>query len=388
MNVKFKLVIVSHALAQKSAWARWQRLAEMFPVQVTLLVPAKWVSYWFDKKTVFNSDLYNLDRFQVIPIETSNESNWCTYYFKSIDANLKKLEPDIIFVIQEPLTNILNQMMFYRLIWARKAKVVFYSYLNIPPNITSLRGKMYSKVHFITIKYLTHLAVCGSFDAVKVLRGMGFTKRIFLQTEIGIDEMVFCPDDSKRDQVRIDLKLDGFVVGYCGRLSPEKGIIDLVQACLNLSWNWRLLCVGDGELKDQIMDILSKANLADRIIITGQIPHNDVQIYLRAMDCMVVPSRTTSTWKEQFGLVIPQAMACKVPVIGSNSGAIPEVIGENGLLFPEGDILALTRHIDKLQSDKSFSTSIAENGLNAAIIKYSASNLAKEIYEEFSRMFL
>jgi glycosyltransferase involved in cell wall biosynthesis len=66
---------------------------------------------------------------------------------------------------------------------------------------------------------------------------------------------------------------------------------------------------------------------------------------MNALDVLVLPSRTTPTWKEQFGRVIIEAHACGVPVIGSDSGAIPEVIGPAGLTFPEGNIAALADSI-------------------------------------------
>ena len=65
-------------------------------------------------------------------------------------------------------------------------------------------------------------------------------------------------------------------------------------------------------------------------------PLNDVPRHLRALDALVLPSESTPLWKEQFGHVLIEAMACGVPVVGSDSGAIPEVIGEAGLLFPGG----------------------------------------------------
>ncbi|HEU4793225.1 MAG TPA: glycosyltransferase, partial [Nitrolancea sp.] len=69
---------------------------------------------------------------------------------------------------------------------------------------------------------------------------------------------------------------------------------------------------------------------------------------LSELDILVVPSRTRRNWKEQFGRVIIEAMACQVPVVGSNSGEIPHVIGEGGLIFPEGNVVLLARRLDEL----------------------------------------
>jgi glycosyltransferase involved in cell wall biosynthesis len=96
------------------------------------------------------------------------------------------------------------------------------------------------------------------------------------------------------------------------------------------------------------------------------------------MDCLVLPSRTTPDWKEQFGLVLAQAMLCGVPVIGSDSGAIPETIGEAGLLFPEGDTDALAAHIRRLMQRPEMRAELAAVGRRWGSARYSATALAAE----------
>ena len=72
-------------------------------------------------------------------------------------------------------------------------------------------------------------------------------------------------------------------------------------------------------------------------------PSTEVPAVLRALDVLVLPSLTTPSWKEQFGRVLQEAMACAIPVVGSDSGEIPHVIGDAGLVTPEGDAAALRR---------------------------------------------
>jgi len=67
--------------------------------------------------------------------------------------------------------------------------------------------------------------------------------------------------------------------------------------------------------------------------------------YLNCLDLGIVPSLTTRRWKEQFGRVLVEFMSCEVPVIGSNSGAIPEVLGDAGWIFPENDLQELLRMV-------------------------------------------
>jgi glycosyltransferase involved in cell wall biosynthesis len=83
---------------------------------------------------------------------------------------------------------------------------------------------------------------------------------------------------------------------------------------------------------------------------------------MRELDALVLPSRTTSVWKEQFGRVIVEAMACQTPVIGSDSGAIPEVIGDAGLIFPEGDAHALGNCLRRLIESPDLRRELGERG--------------------------
>jgi glycosyltransferase involved in cell wall biosynthesis len=89
------------------------------------------------------------------------------------------------------------------------------------------------------------------------------------------------------------------------------------------------------------------------------------------MDVLVLPSRTRPHWKEQLGRVLIEAMACEVPVVGSRSGAIPDVIGDAGLLFPEGDVARLREAIDRLLGDEGYGRDLAARGRRRAETEFS-----------------
>jgi glycosyltransferase involved in cell wall biosynthesis len=84
---------------------------------------------------------------------------------------------------------------------------------------------------------------------------------------------------------------------------------------------------------------------------------------MRAFDVMVLPSRSIPTWREQFGRVLTEAMACGTPLIGSSCGAIPEVIGDAGLIVPEEDHLALAGALDRLAGDGRLRERLSERAL-------------------------
>jgi len=100
---------------------------------------------------------------------------------------------------------------------------------------------------------------------------------------------------------------------------------------------------------------------------------------------VVLPSCTTRVWKEQFGRILVEAMACKVPVVGSDSGAIPEVVGDAGLIFPEGDAAALAECLRQLKESPELRQELAERGYVRAATHYSqerTGSLSVNFYKE------
>jgi glycosyltransferase involved in cell wall biosynthesis len=152
-----------------------------------------------------------------------------------------------------------------------------------------------------------------------------------------------------------------FTVGFAGRLVPQKGILDLVDACRLVPGPLRLLVVGDGPLRSALEALtLHDAEIA---LVSG-LSHDRMPEEYAEMDVLVLPSRTTEKWAEQFGRVLVEALSCGVPVVGSSSGEIPWVIEATGggLIFPEGDVEALARIIGELRADPERRAELARTG--------------------------
>ncbi len=157
-----------------------------------------------------------------------------------------------------------------------------------------------------------------------------------------------------------------FTVGFAGRLVPEKGITDLLEAVKRLDGPVRLLVVGDGPTRAE----LEAADLPNATIeIRRRIPNERVREEGYAeMDVLAVPSRTTETWAEQFGRVLVEAMLCGRPVVGYESGEIGWVIrtAGGGLVVPEGDIDGLAAALSRLQHSPEERAALTARGLEGA----------------------
>jgi glycosyltransferase involved in cell wall biosynthesis len=157
-----------------------------------------------------------------------------------------------------------------------------------------------------------------------------------------------------------------FTVGFAGRLVPEKGLDTLTAALCQLDPPVELLVAGDGPLRDWLESVdLGSGQLR---IVRGT-DHAEMANVYAQMDVLVLPSRTTPGWAEQFGRVLVEALWCGTPVIGSDSGEIPWVIQTTGggLVFPEGDDSALADQLSRLRDDRDLWVRLAEQGRSRAV---------------------
>jgi glycosyltransferase involved in cell wall biosynthesis len=100
----------------------------------------------------------------------------------------------------------------------------------------------------------------------------------------------------------------------------------------------------------------------------------------------VLPSRTRPNWKEQFGRALVEAMACEVPVVGSDSGEIPNVIGDAGLVFPEGDVAALAGHLRRLQDSQDMRRDLGRRGRARVLDRFTQARVAEQTYQLYRQI--
>lgn len=202
----------------------------------------------------------------------------------------------------------------------------------------------------------------------------------------GVDTDHFMPDAHARQQVRQALGWgDGTpVVGFLGRFVAEKGVGWLTRVLDDIRRPWRALFVGSGPLEPELRAWAAR-HPAQVAIETGA-GHDDVPRWLNAMDMLCAPSLTTSRWREQFGRMLIEAFACGVPVVASSSGEIPHVVGDAGIVVPEGDAGRWQEAIASLLDDEAARRSLGEKGRRRAIATYDWSSIAAQHAEFFDEV--
>jgi glycosyltransferase involved in cell wall biosynthesis len=202
----------------------------------------------------------------------------------------------------------------------------------------------------------------------------------------GVDVDRFRPDAAAGAAIRRRLGWadDAHVVGYLGRFEPQKGIGDLMAALDWMRTPWHALFVGGGSMQPDL-DGFAKSH-AGRVYVAGGVPHGDVPAWLNAMTVLCAPSRTTARWREQFGRMLIEAMACGVPVAASNSGEMPAVVAGAGRVLPEGDPGGWASALDALLEDRAALADLSRRGRDRAVSTFAWPVVARRHLEFFDAL--
>lgn len=169
---------------------------------------------------------------------------------------------------------------------------------------------------------------------------------------------------------------DAFVVGMVGRLSKQKAPDVFVKAAKLIKQkipNAYFLMVGDGELRDQIEAMIHKFDLDSSFLITGWV--DNPTAYMKVMDVGCLLSR----W-EGFGLVLPEYMACRVPIVATNVDAIPNIIinDQNGLLIDKDSFQKASCRVIEIYENILLRKRLVYGAYKKVMNQFSAHRLVKQ----------
>lgn len=183
----------------------------------------------------------------------------------------------------------------------------------------------------------------------------------------GIDTGLFHPRADREALLRgAGIPPERFVALYAGRIAPEKQpevAVEAVARFAELSGGaeTQLVVAGDGPAADDMRARAHKRRI--NALFVGALPQAELQRWMASADALLFPSAT-----ETFGNVALEAMACGLPVVGANGGAVPDTVrdGVNGLLCPPGDADAFADALARLHGDEALRSALAAAGLNEA----------------------
>ncbi len=290
-----------------------------------------------------------------------------------LSSKLLQFKPDLIYCEHEQESLITLETVVLRRLLMHRVPLALYAWHNLRRRSSWL----VRVVSGATLRAAQHI-FCASTESIQVLRQKGYSGGASVVQQTGVDLRYFYPRPADDLQMRLDL--GGFVVGFIGRLAPEKGVDTLLYAIaqLPLSIHTSVMIIGTGMERERLELLATRLGISKKCRFLGALPYDQIAEYMSAMNLLVLPSLTTSNWKEQFGRVLVEAMACGVNVAGSDSGAIPEVIGDAGLIFPEGAVTRLAKIIEELATHPDLCRAYAERGYQRVLQNYTTERVAEK----------
>jgi glycosyltransferase involved in cell wall biosynthesis len=265
------------------------------------------------------------------------------FYLARCHAIAARLRPDVAFVEAEPFSFSATQwsLALGRLGVPFGVQCAENIDRSLPPPVRWMRSRVLRKAAFVAARSDTAGELAGVWGAH--------------------GEVALAPHAVPRWEQAPAPGARPFTVGYAGRLVPSKGLGDLLAAVRRLDAPVELVMIGDGETRAELE---GQAIPGSTVRVLDDLSHDEMAAGYGQLDVLALPSHTTPTWKEQFGRVIVEALWCGVPVVGSDSGEIPWLIGltGGGLVFPEGDEVRLAEQLQRLRDDPPLRAELAARG--------------------------
>lgn len=264
-------------------------------------------------------------------------------------------------------------------------KMVLTVWENIPfQSLRAFRGVASNERIYEFIKENTDVFIAVTGRARKALQVEGVPEEKIRTVPVGIDVARFKParDPAMREELGI---ADGeFALLFVGRLTPEKGVYDLLHAMKLMALDRgmdgvRVVLAGAGPEREGIVRRARKLGVEGRLRLAGNFSYGAMPRLYNAADAFVLPSIPVHFWQEQFGMVLLEAMASGLPVVATASGSIPEVVGDAGILVQPGDPVSIAGAVERLAGDAALRGALGARARSRAESEFDTAKVAGQI---------
>jgi glycosyltransferase involved in cell wall biosynthesis len=358
-----RVLILSKATVVGAYQTKLTALAAKPGLELTAVAPPAWQ----DERGLIPLERLYTKGYELVVTPIRLNGHFHLHHYPGLPDILARARPEILHIDEEPY----NYATFHAAAAFRRVcptgRILFFSWQNIlrryPLPFSWIEQQVYRSAD---------AAIAGNREAADILRTKGFRKEVRIIPQFGVTES-FRPDGHQREPGPI-------VIGYAGRLVHEKGITILLQALAQVEGDSQLRIRGSGPLYASLAKYATQLGIADRVQFAPWAESGEMPRFYNSLDVLVVPSLTRPNWKEQFGRVIMESMACGVPVIGSSSGEIPNVVGDAGVIVPEGDADALARALNALILDPARRRQLGARGRCRALEHFSQARVVTDTF--------
>jgi glycosyltransferase involved in cell wall biosynthesis len=364
-----KVVIVSKALVVGAYQRKLEDIARLGDVEVVAVVPPSWRDRAYEVALERSAGR----GYELIVSPLAFNGSYHAFFFPRLGGIFDQQRPDILHFDEEPY----NLATFLAAAGARRRGIpfIFFTWQNLLRSYPPPFRWMERFVHGSSAS-----AIAGTESAARVLEAKGYKNHVAVIPQFGVDPEIYRPADPARQ------RSGPLSIGFAGRLVPEKGVSLLVEACARLSQDYRLTILGGGPAEQGIRATVARLGVADRVAMPGPLPSSAMPGWLQSLDVLVLPSLSQQSWIEQFGRILVEAMACGVAVVASTCGELPDVIGEGGLTFPEGDTAALALKLEKLAEDQSLRAELGNRGRARVLDRFTGERVAADTVDVYRRI--
>jgi glycosyltransferase involved in cell wall biosynthesis len=352
-----RVLRISHS-AVVTAWRQRERLLRAEGVDLTLVSAARW-----DEGGALVAFTPDGDEFAV-PVRTlGHHPNLFLFDPRPLWRLLGDGRWDLIDLHEEPFGLAVAEILVLRALRARRTPFLVSSAQNLdkrypPPFRWFERWSLRTAAGAYTC----------NVEAGQILRRKGLAGELEL-LPLGVDTERFRPADRPPPGARLR-------VGFVGRLLPVKGVDVLLRAVAHDD-RIDLDVYGGGPDDTALQSLATELGVASRVAFHGHIDEAALVEVFPTFDVLAVPSVLVPNVLEQFGRVVVEGQASGVPVVASDCGALPDVVGGSGLLVPPGDAAALSAALGRFLDEPGLWARLREAGL-ANVVRYSWASVADQ----------
>lgn len=378
-----RVLIVDHTGGIAPFQRKFAALASRPGIDLTVLAPERWVENYREVRARPSAaNGFRLLTGRMIWPGYENRG----FFVSGIGTAMRASRPELIHLWEEPFSFIALQSLIQARLRAPRAPLLFSTSDDLSRGFRYpyRPSAVYGRIERLTLRRAAG-ATYMNRKVHDLLREKGFTKPLEQITHgVDLGDYPSAPDGPGVGSAPGGRPL---VVGYLGRITRQKGVDVLLRAVARTgSRPTTLEIVGEGPERESLRALAAELGIDARVRFHPTVPHTETPRVLRGFDVLVLPSRTVPKSQEHFGRVLIEGMAAGCVVVGTDSGAIPEVIADAGIVVPEENPDAMANALERIRDEPGLARELRERGRARVKDRYAWDAIAGRLASFYERI--